>query len=92
MKTATKSYKFHSDPGHGWLQVPRSEIGKLGIEDEISSYSYQCRDSVYLEEDCDLYRFVKAYERKYGEKPEIEEMKQVNCDSHVRGYASYSKR
>ena len=28
------------DPGHAWLRVPLMEIAQLGIEDQISAYSY----------------------------------------------------
>ena len=53
---------FHADPGHGWLEVPRSELARLGILDRITRYSYQSRDgaTVYLEEDCDLSTYCRA--------------------------------
>lgn len=51
---------MHTDPGHGWLQVSLAKVRDLGIADKISSYSYISRDSVYLEEDCDLEVFAKA--------------------------------
>ncbi len=56
------SYRFIEDPGHGWLEVPLSELLTLGIAQKISRYSYQSRDgrTVYLEEDCDAPRFDKA--------------------------------
>lgn len=54
------TYTFYTDPGHGWLQVPKSELIELGVADRISSYSYQELDTVYLEEDCDLSTFFKA--------------------------------
>jgi hypothetical protein len=31
---------FISDPGHGWLRVPLVEIALLGIEEQISPYSF----------------------------------------------------
>ena len=33
-------YIMESDPGHGWLGVPRAELAELGIESKISGYSY----------------------------------------------------
>ena len=51
---------FHSDAGHGWGRVTRSMIELLGIADKISGYSYQDKGYVYLEEDCDLPRFIAA--------------------------------
>jgi len=65
-------YNYHLDPGHGWLEVPYSEIVQLGIKDKISQCSYRKGDTCYLEEDCDFSKFTNAYEAKYGNKIEIE--------------------
>lgn len=59
-----KLYKFYNDPGHGWLAVKRKELVELGILGEISSYSYQRGNTVYLEEDGDASRFINACVRK----------------------------
>lgn len=55
-------YKFHTDPGHGWLAVPVAELYDLGIAQKISRYSYISRDGrlAYLEEDCDLSIFART--------------------------------
>lgn len=55
-------YRFHSDGGHGWLEVPKAELRALGIAGSITPYSYQSRDGrvAYLEEDCDLSTFARA--------------------------------
>jgi hypothetical protein len=57
-----KQYRFHADPGHGWLEVPVAELAALGIADKVSGYSYLSRDgkTAYLEEDCDATVFVAA--------------------------------
>jgi len=55
-----RKYIFHSDAGHGWLEVPKSELKSLGIKDKISRYSYIDGDNAYLEEDCDASVFIKA--------------------------------
>ena len=55
-----RTYIFHSDPGHGWLQVPVKDIRDLGIMTDISRYSYQKGDVAYLEEDCDAPLFLEA--------------------------------
>jgi hypothetical protein len=47
---------MHSDPGHAWLAVKLSEIKMLGIETEISSYSYVKGKTAYLEEEIDALR------------------------------------
>lgn len=62
-------YVFHSDPGHGWLAVKRSELVELGITARVTSYSYQKGNTVYLEEDCDAQLFVTAHVGKYGVEP-----------------------
>ena len=53
-------YTFHSDPSHAWLAVPLQEFLDSGAE--VSRYSYyaKSRDMVFLEEDLDAYRFLKA--------------------------------
>ncbi len=43
---------FHSDPGHGWLEVPQNMLPPE-IRAKISHYSYQNSESYFLEEDCD---------------------------------------
>jgi hypothetical protein len=58
-----KSYIYHVDGGHGWLEVSREELDLMGIVGALSAYSYQSKDgnTVYLEEDSDAGLFVKAY-------------------------------
>jgi len=51
---------FYSDGGHGWLKVSKKQLRQLGIENQISSYSYMRNDFAYLEEDCDLSVFMVA--------------------------------
>ena len=43
-----------NDPGHGWLSVPLKLVKELGIEKEISVYSYMSLTRAYLEEDSDM--------------------------------------
>jgi len=78
-------YLFHSDPGHGWLQVKRQELKELGILDKISNYSYQKGDNVYLEEDCDYSLFVERM-KELGRPFEIKEINSQAKDSIVRTY------
>jgi hypothetical protein len=63
-------YTFHSDAGHGWLEVRKRELEDLGLADKVSSYSYVRGDKVYLEEDCDASLFINALDGK-GVKPSI---------------------
>lgn len=62
----TPKYIFFEDPGHGWLQVPVSEIQSLGIEHEISGFSYSDEKYFYLEEDCDVEVFENAREKHHN--------------------------
>lgn len=53
-------YTFYSDCGHAWLAVPLQEF--LDSDAEVSTCSYVCtkRSMVFLEQDIDAYRFLKA--------------------------------
>ena len=56
----SKIIQVVSDSGHGWAQVDKLELVSLGIEKDISNYSYQ-RDTVaFLEEDSDLSKYCNA--------------------------------
>jgi len=62
-------FRFISDPGHGWLEVPRSLLVELEIVEDITPYSYQNKGLVYLEEDCDASKFFAAYNASRGYPP-----------------------
>jgi len=49
---------FHTDNGHGWIEVSKSLVKKFGTR--VSQFSYEKDDKVFLEEDCDAGRFLKA--------------------------------
>lgn len=55
-----KTYKFYSDPGHGWCAVKKKELEQLGISDKISAFSYMRGQTAYLEEDDDFTTFCEA--------------------------------
>lgn len=80
-------YTFFEDAGHGWLKVPVSELLELGIERDISSYSYMFGDWAYLEEDCDMARFIDA---QYMRGLEVRWNSKVSQRSMVRNYPQYS--
>ncbi|WP_297085404.1 hypothetical protein [uncultured Draconibacterium sp.] len=65
-KLKTMKYTFFSDPGHGWLKVPIEHIKQLGIESQITCFSYVSNNDkyAYLEEDVDANIFVKAAMRE----------------------------
>lgn len=84
-------YKFISDAGHGWIEVPLYEIQKLGLTEKITPYSHQKGDMVYLEEDRDASAFVEA--KWPGSSDEAMRKHFVAHDhgrnSPIRGYRQY---
>lgn len=79
---------LHSDPGHGWLAVKLSELKMLGIEHDISSFSYVKGKTAYLEEDCDASKFIEAMRSK-GIDVEVKQGA-VRDRSPIRYFKSYS--
>jgi hypothetical protein len=77
-------FTLYVDNGHAWAKVPREMLVQMGIVKDITHYSYQRGDYVYLEEDGDLDTFVKAY-------PMIDITFNVvrSARSRVRSYDSY---
>ena len=84
-----KKYKFHYDAGHGWLEVELNELKELGIEKEISQFSYQKDDKVYLEEDCDVTVFIKAKKINPNDFNSFIEEIDDGDYSKIRNYESY---
>ncbi len=78
----------YSDPGHGWAKVKLALLEKLGIQKQISSYSYVKGEYVYLEEDCDLYSLIVALKEK--NIPYILRDHHTNKSSKIRSYESYN--
>ena len=87
---------FYDDSSHAWAKVPFNEIKELGIEKDISTYSYvdPIDYGIYLEEDCDLGVYINAIKKQYGDdidinfidhKSEVDE----NGLSCIRNYPRY---
>jgi hypothetical protein len=87
MTTQTLKIKYYHDPAHGWIAVKRGLLVESGLEKEISSFSYQKGQTVYLEEDSDAYKFVKAMEAK-GYAFDVEH-RYTERSSPIRSYANY---
>jgi len=85
--TATR--KFHSDPGHGWLEVPLSELIDLEIHKEITGFSYfdPKTKTCFLEEDCDAGTYFESLKSR-GVKLIFDEV-YSDDDSFVRSLPSY---
>lgn len=82
MKTFT--IILYSDPSHAWGKVKRNVLKNFNIEDKISPYSYQLRDNVYLEEDCDLGLLLQALHDNNTQVKFVE--KNSNTVSRIRSY------
>ena len=83
---------FYNDHAHGWLKAPYSDLIELGIQNNITRYSYQRVNKkgekfVYLEEDCDFTTYVNALK----EKGITLNIKEHFCDerSSIRSYDDY---
>ena len=83
-----RTFDFYSDPGHGWLRVPRALIKTLGIEHEISNYSYKRREHAYLEEDSDARLFLTKYLQLTGKSARLNHH-WTNKQSKIRSYQDY---
>jgi hypothetical protein len=78
--------EYITDPGHGWLFVTTGQLEELGMgPDNFSRYSYRQGDVLALEEDCDMSRFLEAYQAKYGETPLIK-AKHLDQDAWIRSW------
>jgi hypothetical protein len=81
------TYNYLQDPGRGWLQVPMTEIRKLGLAQKISDCSFRKGGDAFLEEDCDMSLFIKAL-RTTGQEFKLNEV-HTDDDSPVRSYSSF---
>ena len=81
-------FDYYSDPGHGWVKVPVSLLGELGIAGKITPFSYLRGKFAYLEEDCDAMAFIMAYKEKIGKRPMLRTHISDNR-SKIRSYDSY---
>lgn len=89
--------RWFVDCGHGWLRVKKELIHSLGISKKISSFSFQRKNFVYLEEDCDANVFLSAYfnDADWCIKENLirlaHQIPVTNCkgDSSIRSYEPY---
>jgi hypothetical protein len=83
-----ENFTYYTDPGHGWVEVPRALLHELGIADKITGYSYQRGEDVFLEEDCDLSIFARAM-TKAGRSFDLIQVNEPRGESWVRLLWSY---
>jgi hypothetical protein len=84
-----KVFSYYSDPGHGWIKVPKGLVVSLSIADKITRYSYMRKGFAYLEEDCDAITFINAYRARYGIDPKIKEYCAREKSSKIRSYDNF---
>jgi hypothetical protein len=79
---------MYTDAGHGWAKVKRKVLENLSIAPDVSNYSYQYKDNVYLEEDCDLSLLIQ---RLHDDGVSIRWVtKHTDGDSKIRSYERYA--
>ena len=83
-----KTFPYIQDAGHGWVRVPKAEIAKAGVEDQISSHSFQKGNNVFLEQDSDMEVFVAA-RTKQGLETKFAEYVNQSRPSRIRNYDPY---
>lgn len=82
----SRTFLYHTDPGHGWIEVPMAELCRLGIERAITPFSYRHGDTAYLEEDCDAPLFIETLRTQGVEIKLVPRHQEV---TPIRRYDSY---
>ena len=78
----------YSDPSHSWGKVRREVLKNLKLERNVSSYSFQRGEYVYLEEDNDLSMLCQALYDNNTRVVFVE--KHTDKPSRVRTYDHYT--
>ena len=79
---------IYSDRGHAWGKVSKALLSRLGIEKDISKFSYMNGTYAFLEEDNDLPVLCKALREQGKAVTFNERVAQYNL-SRIRGYRHY---
>jgi len=82
-----RTFTYLQDPGHGWLIVSRGDLAGAGmLPADFSSCSYVRGDTLALEEDCDMPRFLKRLDER-GIAYRLHDQ-HTDAEAHVRRWAS----
>ena len=82
-KNKSARLTYHQDPGHGWIEFPKSKLADIGLTlAAFSGYSYQDANSIYVEEDCDASVLLDTLKRQ-GWTVELESL-HVNRSHPIR--------
>ena len=62
-----EKFIMHTDPGHGWLEVPVRTANRLLLDvSDFSRYSFIRGETLFLEEDCAASLFIRCWEQAIG--------------------------
>jgi hypothetical protein len=82
-----RTFTYLQDPGHGWLIVSRGDLLAAGLSPaDFSACSYVRDDTLALEEDCDMRRFLKGLDER-GIAYRLREQ-HTDAEAHVHRWAS----
>ena len=82
-----RTFTYLQDPAHGWLIVSRRDLADAGMSPaDFSACSYVSGDTLALEEDCDMPRFLKRL-NECGIPYRLREQ-HTGADAHVRRWAA----
>ena len=82
-----RTFTYLQDPGHGWLLVSRGDLAAASMSPtDFSSCSYVCADTLALEEDCDMPRFLKRLDER-GIPYRLREQ-HTDAEAHVRRWVA----
>ena len=88
MAKLRNTFDLVTDASHGWLKVPVSELERLNIVEDITTFSYVRNDMAYLEQDADMATFLTAREAEGKPVTKIKEHSR-NGQSRIRKYAMF---
>ena len=76
-----RSYRYHQDPSHGWIEVPFQELVELHLAPKMTDYSFFDIENrvAYLEEDLDAARFLTRRKLVDGQAPYLERVYHEHC-------------
>jgi hypothetical protein len=82
-----RTFTYLQDPGHGWLIVSRGDLAGAGLSPaDFSACSYVQGDTLALEEDCDMPKFLNRLDER-GIPYRLREQ-HTKTQAHVRRWAA----
>jgi hypothetical protein len=82
-----RTFTYLQDPGHGWLIVSRGDLANAGLSPaDFSACSYVRSNTIALEEDCDMPKFLERLSER-GIPYRLREQ-HTDADAHVRRWVA----